>query len=201
MSADPGLLERVWEYLSAIGLYWWVALGVLLSAERICERYFHGFWKAWVDPWFTPQRRKHVLTLFAIVAFLYANFRAFDDQRRLARTATAGLNRIQSERKASPRAPSRNPDGLYQLGQEVATVVGAVIDEGNSLVTFPMVRSAGKLDATKEVEYRDLVLRCSGLPPAPPPNVMSGMTVSVLPECAARLAVAAHLEPAVWSKR
>jgi hypothetical protein len=61
----------------------------------------------------------------------------------------------------------RNPDGLYQLGEEVATTVQANIDIGNRLITFQEIRNAGKLDAKKEIEYRDFVLQCAELPPSP----------------------------------
>jgi|SRR5215831_3596195 len=75
--------------------------------------------------------------------------------------------------------PPRNPDGLYQLGEQVATVDGASIDRGNSLVVFQFVRSAGKLDPSKEVEFRDFVLQCVGLPLAAPTNAKSGFTSTV----------------------
>jgi hypothetical protein len=175
MPVEPSWLGRIWEYLSAIGIYWWATLAVLLTVERLAERGFPGFWKARVDPWFTPVRRKQTLTIFVVLAFLLGNFRAFDDERREIDRLRLQLTQAPS----SPTSSERNPDGLYQFGEEVATVAGASISQGNSLITFQMVRSAGKLDAAREVEYREFVLSCSGLPPAPPPDVMAGVVSSV----------------------
>jgi hypothetical protein len=81
-----------------------------------------------------------------------------------------------------PQPTSRDPDGLYQLNQEVGSVGPANIDQANSTVTFQGVRSAGKLDPTREVEYRDFILRCEGLPMAPPANSFSGTVISMSTE-------------------
>jgi hypothetical protein len=179
---EPSWFGRFWEYLSAIGIYWWAALAVLLTLERLTERIFPAFWKMWVDPWFTPVRRKQALILFAVVAFLYGNFRAFDDESKAARTALAAFSRVQGERDAAklqvvdlqreidrlksqpPATSSRKMDSLYQLGEEVGTVRGAMTNFGNSSVSFQAVASNGKLDPSREVEYQDYVLRCNGLP-------------------------------------
>lgn len=195
---------RIWEYLSAIGIYWWAGLLALLALERIAERLFHNFWKKWLDPWLTPQRRKQALIIFAILAFLYGNFRAFDDESRMARTAASQKDFLQGQlntangqigklqndvvklqaeierlRPQLPQKESGNPDGLYQLDELVGTVVGARVDQGNSIVTFQAVRAAGKMDQSRNVEYRNYILRCNGLPAAPPPNTIVGMAIGV----------------------
>jgi hypothetical protein len=68
---------------------------------------------------------------------------------------------------------ARNPNALYQYGEPVAEVQGAVISQANGIVTFQALHTSGKADKTREVEYQDWVLRCPQLP-APAPNVMVG---------------------------
>jgi hypothetical protein len=74
-------IGRFWEYLVAAGLYWWAALAVFLAIERLAERGFHDFWRRRIDPWFTPQRRKQALLVFALAAFVIGNFRAWNEER------------------------------------------------------------------------------------------------------------------------
>jgi hypothetical protein len=74
----------------------------------------------------------------------------------------------------------RDPDGFYQLGDKVGTVGGAILDVGNSLVRFEIVRSAGKLDSTREIEYREFVIKCDGLAGASHPGTIVGTFVGDL---------------------
>jgi hypothetical protein len=182
---EPSLPARTWDYLSAAGVHWWAGLAILLAAERISERLFHDFWKRRVDPWFTPSRRRQALIFFATCAFLYANFRAFDDVSRAARSADLDAARAAGERDAAkalaenrqktidrqatqitilqsgdaqlttasnPYREARNPDGLYQLGPQVATVTGASVDRGHSEISFQTIQSSGNLHGDKEIE-------------------------------------------------
>jgi hypothetical protein len=89
------------------------------------------------------------------------------------------VSRQETGRSPSAAASARDPDGLYQLNEEVGSVGPANIDQGNGVVTFHGVRSAGKLDPTREVEYRNFILRCEGLPMAPRPGTFSGSVSSV----------------------
>jgi hypothetical protein len=70
-------------------------------------------------------------------------------------------------------ATPRNPNALYQYGEPVADVQGAVISQANGTVTFQAVHTTGKADRTREVEYQSWVLRCPELP-GPPPNAIVG---------------------------
>jgi hypothetical protein len=194
---EPGWFAGIGDYLSAIGIYWWGVVAVLAAMERYVERLAPGFWRVWVDPWFTPQWRKLTLIFFICAGFMVANFRAFEERSAELRVALANAAKAQGERDTMknqvnelqreidrlkttpPPKASKNPDALYQFGEEVATVSGASINLGNSLITFQIVRSAGKLDASREVEYRDFVLSCTGLPTAPPPNVVAGVSIGM----------------------
>ena len=70
--------------------------------------------------------------------------------------------------------PPRNPNALYQYGEAVAEVQGAIISQANGTVTFQVVKTAGKADPTREVEYQDWVLNCPNLP-RPSPNELVGL--------------------------
>jgi hypothetical protein len=109
-------IPRVLEYLQAIGLYWWVALAVLLAMERLAERWFHGFWKTRVDPWFTPERRKQVLIFFASAAFVIANLRAWNEEREA---------KIAAEQKLAASAPSEERWAAL-TGAEASTLAARV---------------------------------------------------------------------------
>lgn len=67
----------------------------------------------------------------------------------------------------APAQPARNPNALYQYGEVVAEVQGAVISQANGSVTFQVVRTFGKANPTREVEYQDWVLTCPHLPTPP----------------------------------
>ena len=68
-----------------------------------------------------------------------------------------------------PPQHARDPNALYQYGEPVADVQGAIISQANGTVTFQAVHTAGKVDPTREVEYQNWVLSCPNLP-APRPN-------------------------------
>ncbi len=75
--------------------------------------------------------------------------------------------------------PDRNPNSLYQYGDVIAEVQGAVISVSNGSVTFQNVRNAGKADPTRDVEYQDWILRCPDLP-RPLPNTFVGQYIGVV---------------------
>jgi hypothetical protein len=64
-------------------------------------------------------------------------------------------------------------------GESVADIQGAIISQANGTVAFQTVRTAGKADPTREVEYQDWVLNCPN-PPRPAPNVIVGQYVGML---------------------
>jgi hypothetical protein len=72
-----------------------------------------------------------------------------------------------------PQQPTRDPNALYQYGEPVADVQGAVISQANGTVTFQVIRSSGKANPAREVEYQNWVLSCPHIP-APPPNTYVG---------------------------
>ena len=77
------------------------------------------------------------------------------------------------------RRSMRNPNALYQYDEKVAEVQGAVISQANGVVTFQAIRTAGKADPAREVEYQDWVLRCPNLP-KPHPDVIIGQFIGVI---------------------
>ena len=75
--------------------------------------------------------------------------------------------------------PTRNPNALYQYNEAVAEVQGAAASQANGTITFQFVRTTGKADPTREVEYQDWVLSCPDLP-RPKPNEFVGQFMGVL---------------------
>jgi hypothetical protein len=146
-------IARLGEFLVAAGIYWWAALAVLLALERLAERWFHGFWKEWVDPWFTPARRKQALIIFALAALLIGTFRAWDAEREAKEQAIA-------ERQK----PLLDPTVLYQDGFPVASILEPHFDAATNTWAFQDAMTSRTLDLTKEFEYRTWKLLCSGTP-------------------------------------
>src|SRR5208282_6416680 len=69
---------------------------------------------------------------------------------------------------------SRSPNALYQYGDLVGDVQGAVISQANGIVTFRFVHGNGKADPKHEVQYQDWLLSCPELPPHPPADANIG---------------------------
>jgi hypothetical protein len=76
-------------------------------------------------------------------------------------------------------ALQRDPNALYQYGDIVGDVQGAVVSQSNSLTTFQVVRSNGTADPTRGVEYQNWVLSCPDLP-TPRPNEIVGQFVGMI---------------------
>jgi hypothetical protein len=70
------------DYISAVIVYWQFWVAVAFWGERALERFFPRIWR-WAEPNFTPERRRKFFVGIAIIAFVYANFRAFDHERSL----------------------------------------------------------------------------------------------------------------------
>jgi hypothetical protein len=90
--------------------------------ERYTERIFHNFWKAKIDPWFTPQRRKQALFIFGLIAFLYANFRAFDEQSRSAQVASLSTAHAEMDRDAAVALAGRRQDEIARATSQIAAL-------------------------------------------------------------------------------
>src|SRR5437588_9990054 len=63
--------------------YWVLAiwLAVAFMLERSLERYLPPAWIDRINEYLTPEKRRSLFIGIAIIAFLYANFRAFDGER------------------------------------------------------------------------------------------------------------------------
>ena len=72
------IFARIWQYVTAVVGYWqfWVAIAFML--ERSLERYFPDL-TAPLNERFPLNRRRRIFVGIALIAFVYANFRAFDD--------------------------------------------------------------------------------------------------------------------------
>ena len=136
----------------------------------------------WFWPWgrrqldALPRRRQFFLWLIVIGVF-WAGFSAWQEEHTAREAVEKKLQ--QAIVQSSKHSPARDPDGFYQLGQEVAKIYYSRTDAGNGIVTFQIIQSWGTLDPNKDVEYRDLVLRCQGLPEPPARNRFVGTVNSV----------------------
>jgi hypothetical protein len=71
-------MTRIWQYVVAIIGYWQFWVGVAFMLERSFERYFPTF-GARLNLRFPQDRRRPLFIFIAMLAFMYANFRVFDD--------------------------------------------------------------------------------------------------------------------------
>jgi hypothetical protein len=122
MTIEASWIARFLDYASAVAGYWqfWVAVAFML--ERSLERYLPAFWSK-VDLYLTQKRRRKVFVWIAAIAFLYANFRAYDD-------VNISLRKAQAE----------NQSANYREQQEkallaVKEILGATISEGEKLIS------------------------------------------------------------------
>ena len=140
----------------------------------------------WFCPWCRqtldslPHRRQIFLWLIVAGVF-WSGFAAWREEHRTRVDAENKLTALPAPKQ--PPAPPRDPDGLYQLGVQVGSVGPTRIDQANSVIDFNGVRSFGKLNANVEVEYRDFVLRCEGLPATPAGFSGSVSSVSTFAHC------------------
>jgi hypothetical protein len=70
---------------------------------------------------------------------------------------TAGNITQNSENKT--REAMRDPDGIYQLDQKVATVVSPEVRRSESLVLFKSIQDAQRLDIGRDFQWREYIIR------------------------------------------
>jgi hypothetical protein len=95
------------DYTSAVIVYWQFWVAVAFFAERAVERFFPGIW-GWAEPYLTPEHRKRLFVWIAIIAFAYANFRAFYYERSRNQTFAAQL-RYTSLALGDPQPGGKSP--------------------------------------------------------------------------------------------
>jgi hypothetical protein len=162
-------MSLLFEYLLSLFSHW---LPLMSAGPFLIDRlatWTIPRWRRRFDEW--PHRQRVLFSILLLGVF-FAGFEAWKEEHDA---------RLQAEKRltvpSAPAAPAREPDSLYQLGREVGSVGSAEIDLGNSSVLFHGVRSAGKLDASREVEFRDYVLTCAGLPATPPGRSAGSMSL------------------------
>jgi hypothetical protein len=74
----------------------------------------------------------------------------------------ARIDGLEAKIKDKPQPPnlpaSRDPDGIYQFGVQVGSVLQPNSDESKGIATFGAIVGATKFNAERDFEYRDLVL-------------------------------------------
>jgi hypothetical protein len=100
-------MSRIWHYVAAVVGYWqfWVAVAFMI--ERSMERFFPKRAAA-LNVLLPVEGRRKLFIGIAIVAFVYANFRAFDAaaslKRRLAATGRRTVGQGSQATKLRPCA-------------------------------------------------------------------------------------------------
>jgi hypothetical protein len=62
-----------------------------------------------------------------------------------------------------PAPAARDPDGIFQMGVQVGSVLQPHSDESKGVATFGAIIGATKFNAERDFEYRDLVLHIRSL--------------------------------------
>jgi hypothetical protein len=68
-----------------------------------------------------------------------------------------------SQTDAAPPSPTRDPDGIYQLGRQVGTVELPEVDESKSTISFRRIVGAVNFNPNQDFEYRDYILHIRGI--------------------------------------
>jgi hypothetical protein len=97
----------MWDYISAVCGYWQFWVAVAFFSERAVERFFPRAW-SWAEPYLTHDRRRWLFVGVAIIAFVYANFRAYDYERLRNQTLAAQL-RFTTLASGDPRPDGKSP--------------------------------------------------------------------------------------------
>jgi hypothetical protein len=103
---------RLSDYISAVIVNWQFWVAVAFFAERVVERFFPRIWGR-AEPYLTPEIRRRLFVGIAIIAFVWANYRAYDFERSRNQTPTAQL-RYTSVASGDLR-PDGRPDGMKLL--------------------------------------------------------------------------------------
>jgi hypothetical protein len=117
MPHDPAWYARNWEYASSVVGYWQFWLAVAFMTERALERFFPTL-AGKINPYLTSERRRTLFVWIGVIAFVYANFRAFDDessrlreaQRAIANSDPAKIEEFQAKLNAVQWAPLTNDE-------------------------------------------------------------------------------------------
>lgn len=87
---------------------------------------------------------------FSLFSFRFGSAKSKDER----------IARLGSQSEPQSGAPhNRDPDGIYQFGQQVGTVELARMDKSKSTVFFQRIVGAMNLNNRREFEYRNYVLR------------------------------------------
>lgn len=133
-------------------LFWGIgSFGLRSPCERAIERFFPRLWK-WAEPTFTPARRRIFFIWIAIAAFLYANFRAWDEER--SKHAVLLLE----------------PAKLYLRNVPVAVAEQITSEPQNNRIIFGILTAEQELDSVALYDFRDWKLLCA---PNSPVSVMT----------------------------
>lgn len=82
-----------------------------------------------------------------------------DLRSEIANLRTRPADKVASPGPEAPQVVQRDPDGVYQFGRQIGSVMTARVSLETGSVTFERIYNVANLDVDKEFEYRDLTLR------------------------------------------
>jgi hypothetical protein len=159
-----GFFERMWDFLSAIFLNWKALLAgaffVMISLLQLLppDR------RQKFDDLISPELRRKVLAVAAVVFFFVASFLAYDDvnvQLKTERIKSSDTKELR-ERLAVLERQKRDDTKLYQDGRVVASIERPAMNPTANTISFVGVTADRELDMTKGFEFNGWELACSG---------------------------------------
>lgn len=85
-----------------------------------------------------------------------------ESQRNRIDGLEATVRELRSSSPSPPATAVRDPDGIFQFGQQVGSVKSAQVDESRGIAQFGAIVGAVKFNADSNFEYRDFVLHVKG---------------------------------------
>jgi hypothetical protein len=104
-------MSRIWQYIAAVAGYWQFWVAVAFMTERSLERFLPKCAAA-LNVLLPVEGRRKLFIGIAIVAFVYANFRAFDD-------VSTKLDEATRNQGAENRWPGLTSDEIRALRDQV----------------------------------------------------------------------------------
>jgi hypothetical protein len=101
--------------------------------------------------------------------------------RSAAQLARAQFETLSASRllPSRPVESPRDPDGLYQYGILVGSLVGERVDDANGVIDFQVARTDGHFNKAEDTDFRNYRVRCDTISGGPPQGVVVGNYVGM----------------------
>jgi len=111
------IISDIQSYLGGMLSHYWVLIsGFLLAVEPTIKFVWSGY-DQWADFWLSPAKRKNMARMFAILAFLAANYLTFQDEHDLR--TQAEKDKIVAMKAANEATPTGQQERTSELEREL----------------------------------------------------------------------------------